>query len=201
MNIRKSAIVWSSVLIILTCNFVVDAAKATRRGGTKNKSPNYDHVALSYGGSNRNTQHQQTQHHPAPHQPQPVPHQPVQQQQSHQQFAPSAPAIPTNNNNKPVGWDVPAHNTPEQAKTVSNTHSALPYPAQQHPPPYTPNANGHPPAGPPPPYSANPAYNPHVPAGPPPPYSQQNPNVGFHSNDQHPPAYQPNAGGAYPSEF
>lgn len=201
MNIRKTTIVWSAVLIILSCNVNVDAAKASRRGGTKTKTPNYDHVALSYGGSHRNTHHQpvQQQHH------QPVQHQPVQQHhQTHQQHAPSAPALPSaNNNNQPVGWNVPAHNAPEQSRTATNTHSALPYP--QNPPAYTPNAgfNSPPPAGgPPPPYSANSAVNQHVPAGPPPPYSQ-NPNTGFHSNvptGQQPPAYQPNAG-AYPSEY
>lgn len=198
MNVRKSTIVWSAVLIILSCNIDVDAAKASRRGGTKTKTPNYDHVALSYGGSHRNHQPVQQQHHQVQHH-QPVQHQPVQHQQTHQQQAPSAPALPSaNNNNHPVGWNVPAHNAPEQARTATNTHSALPYP--QNPPAYTPNSgfNAHPAAGPPPPYSANPSVNQHVPAGPPPPYSQ-NPNTGFHS-DQHPPSYQPNAG-TYPSEY
>ncbi|XP_031640331.1 trithorax group protein osa-like isoform X2 [Contarinia nasturtii] len=190
MSVQKSTIVWSFVLIILTSSSI-EAAKATRRDGTKSKSPNADHYALSYGGSHghRNTPHQAVTH-------KPVQHQPVQQQhQAHQQHSPSAPAIP-NNNNKPIGWNVPQHNTAEQSKTVSNTHSALPYP--NNPPAYTPHA-AHPPAGPPPPYSQNPntGFQSNVPAGPPPPYSQ-NPNTGFHSVGPvgQPPAYQPNA--AYP---
>lgn len=206
MDFRRSTtiIIWSFVLIILTCNFNVDAAKASRRGGSssKNKSPNYDHVALSYGGHGHRTGSSNQ-------------HQPVQQHQVHQTHtqqahAPSAPALPSssgnnNNNNKPIGWNVPHTDAVNQPKTVSQTHSALPYP--QNPPPYQQNAgfNSHPPAGPPPPYSANsnPGFNSHPPAGPPPPYSQ-NPNPSFTSSShvQQPPAYQPNQPAAsYPGKL
>lgn len=178
MNVRKSAIFWSCVLIILTCNVDVDAAKASSRrgGGSAKKTPNYDHVALSYGGSHRN-------HQPVQHQQQHA-HQ-VHQQHSQQPHSPSAPALPTNtnNNNKPVGWNVPHSDTVNQPKTATNTQSAYPH----NPPPYQQNNagfNSHPPAGPPPPYSANP-----------PPYQQ---NAGFNSHPVgQPPAYQP-AAPAYP---
>lgn len=184
MNIPKSTIIWSFVLIILTCFVDVDAGKASRArgGGSSKKTPNYDHVALSYGGSH----HRQ--------------HQPVQHQQAHQvhqthtqAHAPSAPALPSSNNNqnKPVGWNVPHSETVNQPKAATHTQSALPYP-HNNPPPYQQHAgfNSNPPAaGPPPPYSANPnsgGFNSH-PAGPPPPYSQ-NPNSAFNGQ---PPAYQP----------
>lgn len=198
MNVCKSTIVWSAVLIILSCNVDVDAAKASRRGGTKQKTPNYDHVALTYGHGQavKNTHHKPVQHQQV--------HQ-VHQTQSHHQpvapIAPSAPVLPpaNTNNNKPVGWNVP-HNAPEQPKTVSNTHSALPYP--QNPPPYAPNPppyaqntgfNAHPQAAGPPP-----AYPSHAAGGPPPAYSP-NPSNGFNAHPaDHPPAYQ--HGSAYPSK-
>lgn len=181
MNIRKSAIAWTFVLIILSCNIDVEAAKASRPKSNR-KTPNHSHVALSYPSSHSSHGHSNT------HQ------QPVQKQTVHQSYnpAPSAPVLPSNthntninNNNKPVGWDVPHSNTPVQQHTVPNTHSA--------PPAYHP--------GPPPPYSSNPqsGFNSHVPAGPPPPYSA-NPQSGFNS---HVPAGQPAypAGASYPSEL
>lgn len=207
MDIRRSIVIWSFVLIVLTCNFNVDAAKSSRRGGSSSKkTPNYDHVALSYGGSSHGNRGGSLNH------------QPVQQhhvQQTHTQqahvpsapvaHAPSAPALPSansnNNNNKPVGWNVPHTDAVSPPKTVSQTHSALPYP--QNPPPYQQNAgfNSHPPAGPPPPYQQNAGFNSHSPAGPPPPYSQ-NPNPSFTSHGQQPPAYQPNQPAAsYPGEL
>lgn len=206
MDIKKSTkiIIWSFVLIIFSCNFNVDAAKASRRGGSSSKkTPNYDHVALSYGSSHGHRGGSSN-------------HQPVQQHQVHQTHtqqahAPSAPALPSsnnNNNNKPVGWNVPHTDTVNQPKTVPQTHSAPPYPqnSPQNPPPYQQNAgfNQHS-AGPPPPYSANPspAFNSHPPAGgPPPPYSQ-NPNPSFtSSHGQQPPAYQPNQPAAsYPGKL
>lgn len=173
MFVQKSAIVWSIALIILSCNVDVDAAKTQRRGN-KNKTPNRDHVALSYGGHNHgNVQHQSVQ------QPVQQHHAPTYQQAS----APHAPPLPANNNQQPIGWKVPSH-TPEQPKVATNTHSALPYP--QNPPPYT-QTN---PAHAPPPYSAtNTAYNsPQYPAGNPPPYSQ-------HPN---PPAYSQQPAAQYP---
>lgn len=201
MDIRRSVIIWSCALIILTCNFNADAAKASRRGGSSSKkTPNYDHVALSYGGSS--------------HRGSSSNHQPAQQHQVHQTHtqqahapsapahAPSAPALPSSNsNNKPVGWNVPPHtDAVSPPKTVSQTHSAPPYP--QNPPPYQQNAgfNSHPPAGPPPPYQQNAGFNAHAPAGPPPPYSQ-NPNPSF-THGQQPPAYQPNQPAAsYPGKL
>lgn len=151
MDIRKSAIAWTFVLIILSCNIDVEAAKASRPKSNR-KTPNHSHVALSYPSSHSSHGHSNT------HQ------QPVQKQTVHQSYnpAPSAPVLPSNthntninnnNNNKPVGWDVPHSNTPVQQHTVPNTHSA--------PPAYHP--------GPPPPYSANPqsGFNSHVPAGQP----------------------------------
>lgn len=205
MGIRRSTtiIIWSCVLIILTCSFNVDAAKASRRGGSSSKkTPNYDHVALSYGGSSHGHRGGSSNHQPVQQQHQ------VHQTHTQQAHAPSAPALPSgnsnNNNNKPVGWNVPPHtDAVSPPKTVSQTHSALPYP--QNPPPYQQNAgfNSHPPAGPPPPYSANsnPGFNSHAPAGPPPPYSQ-NPNPSFASHGQQPPAYQPNQPAAsYPGEL
>lgn len=210
MDIRRSTtiLIWSFVLIIITCNFNVDAAKASRRGGgSSKKTPNYDHVALSYGGSSHGHRGGSSNQN----------HQPVQQHQVHQTHtqqahapsapahAPSAPPLPSsnNNNNKAVGWNVPHTDTVNPPKTVSQTNSALPYP--QNPPPYQQNAgfNSHPPAGPPPPYSANsnPAFNSHPPAGPPPPYSQ-NPNPSFTSHGQQPPVYQPNQPAAsYPGKL
>lgn len=201
MNFRRSTtiIIWSFVLIILTSSFNVDAAKASRRGGSssKNKSPNHDHVALTYGtshGRGGSSNHQPVQQHQ------------VHQTHTQQAHAPSAPALPSNNNNnKPIGWNVPSHtDTVTQPKTVSQTHSALPYP--QNPPPYQQNAgfNQQHSGGPPPPYSqsSNPAFNSHPPAGPPPPYSQ-NPNPSFTaSHGQQPPAYQPNQPAAsYPGKL
>lgn len=187
MSVRQVAFVWSFVLIILTCTIAVDAAKASSRrtGGSAKKTPNYDHVALSYG-SHRN--HQPVQHQHQQHQV----HQ-TQTHQSHAPSAPSAPALPSanTNNNKPVGWNVPHTETVNQPKTATNTHSAMPYP--QNPPPYQPNTGFNPhSAGAPPPYSANPNFNSHAPAGPPPPYSQ-NPNPAFnqHAPVGQPPAYQP----------
>lgn len=195
MSVQKSTIVWTFVLIILTCSIDIEAARKsysnrkTTSSGIKSKTPNRDHYALSYGDGHghRNTQ--------------PVHHQPVQQHQAHQQHSPSAPALPTNNNNnKPIGWNVPQHNTAEQSKTVSQTHSALPYP-NNPPPPYTPNAghNVHS-QGPPPPYSQYPTQNTgfqsHVNQAPP-PYTPNAPNGGtFHAQ---PPAYQPNPSEYYPS--
>lgn len=187
------------MLIILTCNGNVEAAKASRRGGSSSKkTPNYDHVALSYGSSHGHRGGGSSSN-----------HQPVQQHQVHQTYtqqahAPSAPALPASGSNvKPVGWNVPHTDTVNQPKTVSQTHSALPYP--QNPPPYQQNSgfNTQHPAGPPPPYSANPnpAFNSHPPAGAPPPYSQ-NPNPAFTSHGQAPPAYQPNQPAAsYPGKL
>lgn len=189
MNVRNVTLIWSFVLIILTCTIDVNAAKASRRGGSAKKTPNYDHVALSYGGAHRN-------------------HQPVQHQQQHahqvhqtQSHAPSAPALPSTNtnNNKPVGWNVPHTETVNQPKAATNTHSAVPYP--QNPPPYQQNSGFNPhSAGAPPPYSPNPSLNSHPPAGPPPPYSQ-NPNPAYNSHAPvgQPPAYQPAA--AYPGKL
>lgn len=167
MNFCKSTIVWSVVLIILSCSFDVDAAKASRRGGTKQKTPHYDPVHLSYGHGHTVKQKPVEQHQ--------VHHTQTQQQQHPvAPNPPSAPALPSNNfnnNNKPIGWNVPqSHNTPEQPKTVSNTHSALPYP-QNPPPPYT--QHNQPVGGPPPAYSpnSNNAYNAH-PGDHPPAYQQ-----------------------------
>lgn len=174
MFIRKSTILWSIVLIVLAFNVNAEPAKSSRRGGSNKKTPHYDPVSLSYGGSHRNHQQQHQVH------------------QTHtQSHAPSAPALPSSNaNNKPIGWNPPSHSEAiSPPKTISNTNSA-PYP--HNPPPYQqPSAgfNSHAPAGPPPPYSANPspAFNSHPPAGPPPPYSA-NPNPTYNA---HPPAYQP----------
>lgn len=194
MEIRNSSLViWSFVLIVLINSVTVEAAKASsrRRGSSSSKkSPNYDHVALSYGSSHghrgASSNHQPQQH--QVHQTQ------THTQQAHAPSAPSAPALPAsnnNNNNQPIGWNVHNADTVNQPKTVSQTHSALPYP--QNPPPYQQNSgfgqHSGAPAGPPPSYSQNP--NVHPPAGPPPPYSQNpNPSYGSHGHEQ-PPAYQP----------
>lgn len=163
MNLRNSIFIWSFVLIILSCNTDVEAAKASRPRGNKGKTPNYSHVALSYPSSHGSHGHSNNNH------------QSVQQQKVHQTHnqAPSAPALPTNNHNtnsKPIGWDVSHSNAPAQQHNLPNTHSAPTYP--QNPPPYHASSNVHPPAGPPPPYSAtfqNPqsGLNSHVPAGQP----------------------------------
>lgn len=199
MNVRKSIILWSFVLIILSLNVDVDGAKTARRGGTNKKAPNYDHVQLSYGShGHKNTHHQpvpQHQYHQQQHQPQAHQshHPPTPQQHLPQQHSPSAPTLPTNNNhnNQPIGWNVHHTDTVNQPKTVSNTQSALPYP--QNPPPYQQNAGFNAPAaGPPPPYSPsqNPTFNAHPAAGSPPAYSP-NPNPAFGPPAGQPPAYQP----------
>lgn len=203
MDIRKSSIVWSLVLIMLTYSVSIEAGKtSSRRRSSSKKTPHYDPVALSYGHrGGGSTNHKPAQQHQV--------HQ-THTQQSHAPSAPSAPALPSSintNNNKPIGWNVPHTDTVNQPKTVSQTHSALPYP--QNPPPYQPNPGfnsqhaGAAAAGPPPPYSANPnpAFNSHAPAGPPPPYSA-NSNPSFASHGQQPPAYQPNhPAGSYPGKL
>lgn len=183
INLRYSIFIWSFVLIILSCNIDVEAAKASRPRGNKGKTPNYSHVALSYPSSHGSRGHSNNNH------------QSVQQQKVHQTHnqAPSAPALPTNNHNtnsKPIGWDVSHSNAPAQQHSLPNTHSAPAYP--QNPPPYHASSNVHPPAGPPPPYNPNPAFNAHVPSGPPPPYPQSGLN-------SHVPAGQPAA--SYPSKL
>lgn len=111
LHFRKSLAIWSFVLIILVSTVFVGAAKAPRRSSHKGK-PNHDAISLSYGG-NRKTGS-------------------VQQHQTKQVYpqAASAPPLPNhNNNNKPIGWNIPASNTPVQQKTVSNTNTGFPTPA------------------------------------------------------------------------
>lgn len=201
MKGQISGIMWTVVLMILACNLHVDAAKAARRGGNK-KTPNYDHVALSYGG--KTTNHQPVQQHHVPKTQSYAPsapalpvnnHQPVQQHQVHQTKS-HAPSATVNNNNQPIGWNVPHSNAEAQQKSVTNTQSALPYPQNTGfnahssgaaPPPYTPNAgfNAHSSNVAPPPYTPNAGFNSHSPAGPPPPYSQ-NPSSGYQPGPAYP---------------
>lgn len=107
LHFRKSLTIWSFVLIILVNSVYVEAAKAPRRSGQKGK-PNHDAISLSYGSS-RNTGT-------------------VQQHQTKQVYpqAASAPQLPNNNNNnRPIGWNIPASNTPVQQKTASNTNTGF----------------------------------------------------------------------------
>lgn len=95
------------MLIILVSSIYVEAAKAPRRSSQKGK-PNHDAIALSYGGSRKTGN--------------------VQQHQNKQVY-PQAASAPLPNNNKPIGWNVPASNTPVQQKTVSNTNTGYHTPA------------------------------------------------------------------------
>lgn len=184
--------VWSIVIILLSNSLYVDASKTNKNrnrvsssGGRVQKpgqqqQPDFNAASLSYHPSDFSSQ--QRPRVPPPQQNRPVqsapppapapaansPPYPVQQQ--HQ---PSAPALPQNNDKKPIGWDVDQH----QQKTISSNNNAPPAYSggsnyQGHPPPYSPSVQN----GPPPPYS------PSVQGGPPPPYSPQG-NTPIHPNN------------------
>lgn len=160
---NKWCSVWTLAIILLSSGIHVDASKTKSRprgagsssSGRVNKpSPNQNHASLSYNpGDIQRQQARPVQSNPVPVQsaPAPVAH-PVPAQVGAVPHQASAPALPNNNQNQPIGWNVG-----EQRTSVNTVHSA--------PPPYSAGATNH---GAPPPYQQGPppAYSPHQPQYP-----------------------------------